>query len=718
MGKPIEIEVEVKPKGIQDLKNELKDLKLELEKATDSSTVNKLTKQVEDLTVEMKKTGKAVDDVQKNTNSLAKGFSAAGTALKGMGIGLVIGAMNTLKDVFMSNQKVADTFSTVMGTITNIFGQTVGVLVSVIEKVGQASGGFKGLTGVISGLMTIALTPLKGAFYGIKLVIDEVRLAWEESIFGDKDQNTIKNLTKNIEETKSTLKKVGMDAVDAGGKVVDNFGKAVNEIGSVVTGTIDGVSKISIAGAYEQAKANVQLQNTAKLAEAEQARLVEVYDRQAEKLRQIRDDDSISVKERIDANNKLGEVLSQQEKAMLAQADAQIASARATLAANNNIENKVALTNALANKEGVLAQIEGFRSEQLVNKNSLEKESIALTQTAIDASAKRAIENNKFTASLIKDTTDRLEAERKAILEEAKLEEDRLTKKRDTYAKGTQAYVDAQQEILDLQQRTNQALITNQNATDEANVSENKSKWERIANDTKLSFEEREAALAEQRAIVEAKQYESDEARIVALKTISDKEKALDQEKIQSKIAVVDAIAGLTNEETALGQALLIAKQALLAQELILSIKSTLFTAKEAATKATIKGAEAGADVAAGAAKTASAAPFPANIPLIVGYGIQAASIITSVINAVKKVKGASATTTSTPAASTGTSIPTTPIVQLTGNNTQLNETSQGQARVAAQPPQQNITVTAIVSETEMTSAQNRVSTIQRSAEL
>ena len=49
---------------------------------------------------------------------------------------------------------------------------------------------------------------------------------------------------------------------------------------------------------------------------------------------------------------------------MLKQADAVLASARAELKKSNNIENQTALIDAQANRLGVLAQIEGFRSEQ------------------------------------------------------------------------------------------------------------------------------------------------------------------------------------------------------------------------------------------------------------------------------------------------------------------------------------------------------------------
>jgi len=188
---------------------------------------------------------------------------------------------------------------------------------------------------------------------------------------------------------------------------------------------------------------------------------------------------------------------------------------------------------------------------------------------------------------------------------------------------------------------------------------------------------------------------------------IHNKELAMDKAKIASRIAMVDAIAGLVDQESGLGRALIIAKQALLAQELFMSAKSTLFTAKDAATKATIKGAEAGADVAAGAAKTSSAAPFPANIPLIIGYAVQAVGIITAVTSAVRKVKGASAPSGGgiSPGGSTAPQAPTFNVVGNSGVN-QLAQTIAGQG--ANQQPIQAYVVSGQVT-TAQSLDRNRV---------
>lgn len=515
----------------------------------DINDLNKSVVRLENSVEDFSKTGKkSLDNIDKNvketeksTKSLADGFKATGVALKAMGIGLVISLMTTLKEIFTSNQKVADLFSVVLGTVANVFSQITNVVVSVVEKVGGATKGFEGLSAVIGGLLKLALTPLKAAFFGIKLVIDEVRLAFEESIFGDKDAKTIKKLTERIDETKASLKKVGTDAVEAGKQVGNNIGKAINEVGKVVEGTIDGVSKISIASAIEQAKANVNLQNTAKLAEANQARLVEQYDRQAEKLRQVRDEERNSVEDRIIANNKLKDVLENQQSAMLAQASAQIAAAQSTLSQNNNIENQVALTNALANREGVLAQVEGLRSEQKANDLALNKELIDLTKTKQEAETELAINEANFNAERIKNEEAQLVAKKNALEQNKIIELERLQSVIDGANAGTQARVDAENEFALKKQEIEQQIILAEDAIEEEKRNKKAEQQQIIIDNELLAFETRRAALIEQERILLEDKALSEEQRGVIEKKYSDDRKKLKDEEIEKESTLFNA---------------------------------------------------------------------------------------------------------------------------------------------------------------------------------
>ena len=502
---------------------ENKEINLKINSNIDDVTkeIKSLNKSLDNTTDVVKDVGKSTKEVEKNTKTLADGFKGVGLAIKAMGIGLVISAMGTLKEVFMSNQKVADTVATGFGTVVNVFTKVVDVVVSVVEKVNKSSEGFKGLSAVISGLITISLTPLKLGFYAISLAIDEARLAWEESFFGDKDPKTINELNKRISTTKDNIVEVGKDAVDAGKKVANNIGAAITEVGAVVEGTIDGVSKISVSAAYEQAKANVQLQNTAKLAEANQARLVEQYDRQAEKLRQIRDNDLISIDDRIKANNDLKDVLDKQQKAMIGQADMQIAAARNTYEMNKSIENQVALTNALANREGVLAQVEGLRSEQIANNIALTKEKTALQQSELEGITNLSIEQKKFNAELEKDDLLRLQKQKAVLEEEKAIELARLQSKIDAAALGTQARIDAENEYKTKSQEINNEIITNKAETDKVIL-------------------DQEKAVAEGKKAIQDASFAAMEGGINLLKGLFEKNKA-----IQKGLLLVESAVGI-----------------------------------------------------------------------------------------------------------------------------------------------------------------------------
>ena len=502
---------------------ENKEINLKINSNIDDVTkeIKSLNKSLDNTTDVVKDVGKSTKEVEKNTKTLADGFKGVGLAIKAMGIGLVISAMGTLKEVFMSNQKVADTVATGFGTVVNVFTKVVDVVVSVVEKVNKSSEGFKGLSAVISGLITISLTPLKLGFYAISLAIDEARLAWEESFFGDKDPKTINELNKRISTTKDNIVEVGKDAVDAGKKVANNIGAAITEVGAVVEGTIDGVSKISVSAAYEQAKANVQLQNTAKLAEANQARLVEQYDRQAEKLRQIRDNDLISIDDRIKANNDLKDVLDKQQKAMIDQADMQIAAARNTYEMNKSIENQVALTNALANREGVLAQVEGLRSEQIANNIALTKEKTALQQSELEGITNLSIEQKKFNAELEKDDLLRLQKQKAVLEEEKAIELARLQSKIDAAALGTQARIDAENEYKTKSQEINNEIITNKAETDKVIL-------------------DQEKAVAEGKKAIQDASFAAMEGGINLLKGLFEKNKA-----IQKGLLLVESAVGI-----------------------------------------------------------------------------------------------------------------------------------------------------------------------------
>jgi methyl-accepting chemotaxis protein len=214
---------------------------------------------------------KSIGGIEKSTKGadggikkIGKGIKGVGLAFKAAGIGLIIAAFASLKEVFTQNQKVADALSTAFETISIVFNEVARVVGDVYDRVSEATGGFDALGKVLGGLLTLVLAPLKAAFFGIKLGVEQVQLAWEKSFFGDKDPATIKNLQKEIKQTQQDLLDVGSSVVKAGGDIASNLIEAVGEVGSFVTETAKGISDISVKAAFEQAKLNVEITNPSK----------------------------------------------------------------------------------------------------------------------------------------------------------------------------------------------------------------------------------------------------------------------------------------------------------------------------------------------------------------------------------------------------------------------------------------------------------------------
>ena len=348
---------------------------------------------IKNVTKETDKLGKSIGKASDNTQDLdkgleetgksgSKGFKAIGTAVKGFGmalkaagIGLVIALFVTLKEAMERNQKVMDTVNTIMTTISTTFNQVVNVLVDTYNWVTKSSDRFNGLGKVLKGIMTLALTPLQLAFFGLKLGVQQLMLAWEKSPLGKGDEGKIAELRIGIGKTQTSIERLAKEAVEAGKSIVNNFGDAVSEIGAIATRVVDGVTDISIKANYEMAQATIAAQNSAKLAEAQLQGLIEKNDLLAEEQRQIRDDETKTFAERIAANEELGRVLDKQEVEMLKLADARVSAAALELSANkDNIDLQVAYQQTLNDRAGVEAQIAGFRSEQMTNEVSLNKE--------------------------------------------------------------------------------------------------------------------------------------------------------------------------------------------------------------------------------------------------------------------------------------------------------------------------------------------------------
>jgi hypothetical protein len=522
---------------------------------------------------ENKETATSIKNIEKSSGSAANGIKKIGTAIKAIGIGLLLAAFTKLKEVFEENQKIADFFNTTFEALSLAFNDFFNFL---DRNIGTVTGYFK-------QIFSDPVESLKNLGKAIQ-------------------DNLVERFNSAIEAAGllgSAIQKVfSFDFVGA----VEDFKEAGKELVDVVTGVDDSFDKVSdvvsnaassiadyASNTWNAAKNTVELNKQAEIARVLQQGLVEQYDRQAEKLRQVRDDERNTIAERIKANEDLKAVLDEQEAAMLKQVNAQIASAQAQYNKNQNQANYIALLEATQEKEAVLAQIESLRSEQKQNEMALDREAIDLNQSIIDGKTERAIKEKQFGAEQIQNDIARL-AQLKVVLDEERiLEEERLKNKKKLYKEGTQAFVDANNELLNFQQESDQKQIQ------------------------------------------------------------------LNRDLLAAKTQLADQAIALFGAETAAGKAAFLIKQGLALKELFMEAKKTI-------TLASLSAARSSAAIAEGTAQTAKIG-FPQNIPMLIGYGLQAAGIVSAVGSAISKSKkvassigvGGSAETPSSPNISAGT---------------------------------------------------------------
>lgn len=527
------------------------------------SNFDKVVKNVDDLKKGMQGVQKETEDIsksaknaEKGVKSIGDGFKAVGLSIKAMGIGLLLEAFAILKDVFSQNQVVADKFATALGAVSKVFNDLVSFLI-------------KNIPDVIDFFKDIFENPQKH-IEKLGTLIKENLIERFDSLL--KTAGYLGEALSNLFEGKiaaavESVKKAGKESVDIFTGVnnsVDKAGQAIEDIGNAI-------SKYG-KETWNAAAANVELQKTAEIAAAEQAKLVEKYDRDAEKQRQIRDNDLLSIQDRIKANNELKGVLDLQAEAMNKLAAKQKEAAEATYNLNKSTANKIALINAEANELGVLAQIEGLRSEQKSNEVSLSKELVAIKQSDIDATAQLALENKKFNASLNDDNIARLNAEREILLAEQETEKQRLQLKIDSAAIGTQARVDAEIEYKTRMQEIGNEIKQNAKDTSDEEIA--------IATATK------DAKVALQNA-----QLDNVSAGIGVLKTVFEKNK-----DIQKGLLIAENAAGIAKIiiNTQVGNAKTIAQMGVLpAAPLVLANNIGAGISIAASVAATVKGLQA-----------------------------------------------------------------------------------------------------------------------------
>jgi len=356
-----------------------------------------------------------LEDVKKGAEKTSKGVGSIGKTLKNLGSGLgVVFLLNKAFEVFKKlaeeNQLVMDAFNTVFEVLSIAFNDFFSFVIDNSSS-------------VVSFFKAIFQDPLGSIKDFGRLVKENIieRMTSTLEVAGHLGTALKKLFTGDFKGAIDSVKDAGKEMVDVITGVDDSAGKIVEGVNSIATAVTDYATET-----VKAAQENVKLAKASELAAVKNQGLIESYDRQAELLRQTRDDESKSIEERIKANEDLAKVLDEQEKAMKENAAILVRRAEVELAKNKeSIELQRAYQEALNEQAGIEAQITGFRSEQQTNTNSLLREQKEIAQEiALIGKSEREIERqellNDYEAKkelINREVTDKIEKD--ALLLEA-----------------------------------------------------------------------------------------------------------------------------------------------------------------------------------------------------------------------------------------------------------------------------------------------------------
>jgi len=312
------------------------------------------------------KLAKSTEKAKTGVGGISKAFKGMGTAIKAAGIGLVVALLAKLMEVFSKNQRVLDFFNTSMTALSIAFND----LFKYLDE------NYAVIKGYLKGIFTDPLGEMAKLGLGIeKFFIDKMKGA-AMVLKG------VATIMANIANPKKMLE--GMAQIAAGTVIAGKEIAAIyTDIESAVSGYVSSVT--------EQAQGITAVTNAALLAEVQFAALNAQNLKNAELQRQIRDDETKTFAERIEANNKLKVILEEQEVAQKAQVQLQIDAAQAQFDINDSVENTIALGQAKNAMLELEETITGQLSEQKTNAVGLEKELLE-TQNEVRAEGLNGLE--------------------------------------------------------------------------------------------------------------------------------------------------------------------------------------------------------------------------------------------------------------------------------------------------------------------------------------
>ena len=298
---------------------------------------------------------------EKGAKGASKGMTGFGNSIGGVlkSLGLVAIAAEVfmfIRDLLMKNQAVMDAFNTATIAfeiiVKKLFDTVSGLVTPMKEAFENPLESLKAIGSFIKERLVVIIGGFVNQFIALGDIMKAAfELDWDGVTKGAEKfgEAVVQTFTATTKQERASL--------------IESVTEFANE-------TIKATK-----AAVDQADALVKLRNEVKLLEADQRALILVRQKEAEEQRQIRDDVTKTLAERIEANEKLGKIQAKQLEEETAIANKRIELAERELALDkNNVDLQVALKDARTELADVEERIAGQKSEQLTNQVALEKE--------------------------------------------------------------------------------------------------------------------------------------------------------------------------------------------------------------------------------------------------------------------------------------------------------------------------------------------------------
>lgn len=402
--KAVELQNKLQTQQIEATKQTISNLKIESalllegikeEKAKAEALKNNITKQAEyqkalknvenatkELNIKNKELIKSEKDLEKQTLALVKADAQAEVAMDKLA--------EAQDDANSSTKKLDDATGGLITKFKALATNPIAIFIALIVGLFKLLQNAIGRSEKATASFNIIMAKLEGVFNGLSAVLEVV-----VEFLGDK-------LVKAFDDPKQAIKDFGNFIVENLTNRIKSFLVLGEAIGEFFKGNFKKAGKLALDGVIQfasgvtnatdkitkfyneaQAKFDKVRKATEALANAErelmelrfqQEKQMLVYQTLAEKQRQIRDDESRWIGDRIEANKRLGAILDKQlqSELNLAKAVLRIAQLR-KVAEGSTTENLEKEREAQLKLYEIQERITGQRSEQLVNATSLQK---------------------------------------------------------------------------------------------------------------------------------------------------------------------------------------------------------------------------------------------------------------------------------------------------------------------------------------------------------